>query len=217
MHYILLASELRRTAHLSRSSTYFAATKLTWLIDNIPMVSDAKDDGSLMVGTVDSWLIYNYTGGVDGGLHVTDYTNASRTLLLSLHTMEWDEQLLAFFDIPQSALPRLVSNSEQYGAFKKGHALEGIPISGLVGDQQAALVGNLCLEIGTKKQTYGTGCFMLYNTGPHIVKSTHGLLTTVGYKAGPNAQVHYALEGSVAVGGSSINWSVHHPLSFLRT
>ncbi|KAM0787052.1 hypothetical protein ACM66B_006316 [Microbotryomycetes sp. NB124-2] len=188
-------------------STYFSATKYAWLLENYAEVKEAKEAGTLMVGTVDSWIVYNYTGGAqNGGIHITDFTNASRTLLLSLHTQDWEPQLLEFFDVPAEALPKLVSNSEQYGVFAKGHLLEGLPIAGLVGDQQAALVGNKCLSPGEAKQTYGTGCFMLYNTGKDIVKSTHGLLTTVGYKAGPNAPVHYALEGSVAVGGSSINW-----------
>ncbi|KAK4056167.1 Glycerol kinase [Microbotryomycetes sp. JL221] len=188
-------------------STYFSATKYAWLLENYPEVKQAKENGKLMMGTVDSWLVYNYTGGAkDGGQHLTDYTNASRTLLMSLHTQDWDPQLLEFFDVPHKALPKIVSNSEQYGTFCQGHLLEGLPIAGLVGDQQAALVGNKCLNPGEAKQTYGTGCFMLYNTGTDIVKSSHGLLTTVAYKAGPNAPVHYALEGSVAVGGSSINW-----------
>lgn len=150
----------------------------------------------------------NFTGGVEGGLHISDYTNASRTLCLSLHTLSWDPQLLDFFGIPAASLPRLVSNSEIYGEFVKGHLLEGIPISGLAGDQQSALVGNKGLTRGMAKQTYGTGCFMLYNTGPDIVQSTHGLLTTVGYKAGPTAPTMFALEGSVAVGGSSVAWYV---------
>ncbi|SCV67325.1 BQ2448_5971 [Microbotryum intermedium] len=187
-------------------STYFSATKYAWLLENCKEVQEAKEHGNLMMGTVEAWLLWNYTGGVKGGKHVTDLTNASRTLLLSLHTQQWDDQLLEFFDLPRSALPTLASNAEEYGHFFEGHILQGIPIAGLVGDQQAALVGNKCLERGSAKQTYGTGCFMLYNTGSDIVKSTHGLLTTVGYKAGPNAQVAYALEGSVAVGGSSVQW-----------
>ncbi|SCZ96498.1 BZ3500_MvSof-1268-A1-R1_Chr8-2g10237 [Microbotryum saponariae] len=189
-------------------STYFSATKYAWLLENCKEVQEAKENGNLMIGTVDAWLLWNYTGGVKTGKHITDLTNASRTLLLSLHTQQWDDQLLDFFDLPRSALPTLASNSEDYGQFFEGHILEGIPIAGLVGDQQAALVGNKCLEKGSAKQTYGTGCFMLYNTGSDIVKSTHGLLTTVGYKAGPNAQIAYALEGSVAVGGSSVQWYV---------
>ncbi|KAM0753824.1 glycerol kinase [Meredithblackwellia eburnea MCA 4105] len=187
-------------------STYFSSAKYAWLVENVPAVQEAKKAGTLMLGTVDSWLLYKYTGGKDGGLHMTDLTNASRTLGLSLKTLDWNDEMLDFFDIPRSSLPKLVSNSEVYGKFSKGHPLEGLPIASLVGDQQAALVGNKCLERGDAKQTYGTGCFMLYNTSKDIVKSTHGLLTTVGYKAGPNAPANYALEGAVAVGGSSVQW-----------
>ncbi|KAK4703859.1 glycerol kinase, partial [Phenoliferia sp. Uapishka_3] len=187
-------------------STYFAGAKYAWLIENVPAVQAAKEAETLMLGTVDSWLLYKYTGGPSGGLHITDLTNASRTLCLSLHTLDWSEDLLKFFDIPRWALPKLVSNSEVYGTFLEGHPLAGLPIASLIGDQQAALVGNKCLSRGDAKQTYGTGCFMLYNTAQDIVKSTHGLLTTVGYKAGEKAPVNYALEGAVAVGGSSVQW-----------
>ncbi|ORY88591.1 glycerol kinase [Leucosporidium creatinivorum] len=188
-------------------STYFSATKYAWLLENYPEVKTARDNGTLQMGTVDSWILYNYTGGAkNGGQHVTDYTNASRTLLLDLHTQEWSKELLDFFECPEEVLPKIVSNSEPYGEFYEGHVLEGVPIAGLVGDQQAALVGNKCLSKGEAKQTYGTGCFMLYNTGQDIIKSTHGLLTTVAYKAGPNAPVTFALEGAVAVGGSSVTW-----------
>ncbi|KAI5478016.1 glycerol kinase [Pseudohyphozyma bogoriensis] len=187
-------------------STYFSAAKYAWLLEQVPEVRAAKEAGTLMIGTVECWLLYNYTGGVDGGLYVTDYTNASRTLALSLHTLDWNDQLLEFFNIPRECLPKLVSNSEVYGKFHKGHPLEGVPIASLVGDQQAALVGNKCLNRGDAKQTYGTGCFMLYNTGDDIVQSSHGLLTTVGYRAGPDSPATYALEGSVAVGGSSVHW-----------
>ncbi|KAL8278365.1 hypothetical protein RQP46_009257 [Phenoliferia psychrophenolica] len=187
-------------------STYFTGAKYAWLIENVPAVKAAKMEGNLMVGTVDSWLLYKYTGGPSGGLHLTDLTNASRTLCLSLHTLDWSEELLNFFDIPRSALPDLVSNSEIYGRFAQGHPLAGVPIASLVGDQQAALVGNKCLSRGDAKQTYGTGCFTLFNTSQDIVKSTHGLLTTIAYKAGPDAPVNFALEGAIAVGGSSVQW-----------
>ncbi|BGP20182.1 hypothetical protein JCM10213_000733 [Rhodosporidiobolus nylandii] len=187
-------------------STYFSATKYVWLAANIPEVKEAAESGNLMIGTVDTWLAYQYTGGKDGGIHITDATNACRTLLYDLHKQDWSDELCDFFEVPKDALPKIVSNSEVYGHFKKGHILEGIPIAGLIGDQQAALVGNKCLTKGDAKQTYGTGCFMLYNTGTDIVKSTHGLVTTVGYKMGPNNPLHYALEGSVAVGGSSVQW-----------
>ncbi|GAA6013092.1 hypothetical protein JCM10207_006169 [Rhodosporidiobolus poonsookiae] len=188
-------------------STYFSATKWVWLLENIPEVKEAVDADDLMMGTVDTWLVYQYTGGhSDGGIHITDASNACRTLLYDLHSQSWSDELCDFFDVPQKILPTVVSNSEVYGKFRKGHILEGVPIAGLIGDQQAALVGNKCLTKGDAKQTYGTGCFMLYNTGTDIVKSTHGLVTTVGYKMGANAPLHYALEGSVAVGGSSVQW-----------
>ncbi|GAA5911628.1 hypothetical protein JCM5296_001617 [Sporobolomyces johnsonii] len=187
-------------------STYFSATKYDWLVHEVEAVKEAKAKGNLLIGTVDSWILYNYTGGVDGGLHITDATNACRSLLYDLHSQDYSDELCDFFDVPRESLPKIVSNSEVYGNFKKGHVLEGIPIAGLIGDQQAALVGNKCLSKGDAKQTYGTGCFMLYNTGTDIVRSTHGLVTTVGYKMGKDAPLHYALEGSIAVGGSSVQW-----------
>ncbi|GAA5920974.1 hypothetical protein JCM1841_003237 [Sporobolomyces salmonicolor] len=187
-------------------STYFSATKYDWLVHEVEAVKEAKAKGNLLIGTVDSWILYNYTGGVDGGLHITDATNACRSLLYDLHSQDYSDELCDFFDVPRESLPKIVSNSEVYGSFKKGHVLEGIPIAGLIGDQQAALVGNKCLRKGDAKQTYGTGCFMLYNTGTDIVRSTHGLVTTVGYKMGKDAPLHYALEGSIAVGGSSVQW-----------
>lgn len=167
----------------------------------MPAVKEAKEAGTLMLGSVESWLMWNWTG-----LHVMDVTNASRTLCLSLYTLEWDEDLLNFFDLPRSALPTLVSNSEVYGEFGEGQVLEGVKIAGLMGDQQAALVGNRCLSRGQAKNTYGTGCFLLKCTGTDLIRSNHGLLTTVAYKAGPDAPVVYALEGSIAVGGSSVQW-----------
>ncbi|GAA5998912.1 glycerol kinase [Rhodotorula paludigena] len=184
-------------------STYFSATKWDWMKDNVEEVADAIEKKTLLMGTVDTWLVYQYTGGEK---HITDASNACRTLLYNLHKQDWCDELCEFFQVPMEALPRVVSNSEVYGVFKKGHPLEGVPIAGLIGDQQAALVGNKCLKKGDAKQTYGTGCFMLYNTGTEVVRSTHGLVSTVGYKMGPNEPLHYALEGSVAVGGSSVTW-----------
>ncbi|KAH8924034.1 glycerol kinase [Atractiella rhizophila] len=183
-------------------STYFAGTKLRWMLDHNADVKKAFDDGRLMWGTVETYLVYKFT---NGETYVTDYTNASRTMLLNLHTLAWDDQLLEWLDVKGIALPTLVSNSEVYGNIKGG-ILEGIPIAGIVGDQQAAVVGNKCLSVGQAKNTYGTGCFMLYNTGPEPVKSTHGLLTTVAYKAGKEGTPIYALEGSIAVAGSSVKW-----------
>lgn len=187
-------------------STYFSATKWLWLLENVPEVRDARDKGTLMFGTVDSWLLYNYTGGKDGGVHMTDCSNASRTLFCDLETLDWNDSLLEFFEMPREALPEIVSCSEVYGSFFEEHLLGGIRIAGLAGDQQSALVGNKCFGIGSTKQTYGTGCFMLYNTGSNVVRSSHGLLTTVAYKLGPKSPPVYALEGSIAVGGSSIQW-----------
>ncbi|GAA6034752.1 hypothetical protein JCM8097_001152 [Rhodosporidiobolus ruineniae] len=187
-------------------STYFSATKWDYMKENVDGIKEAREKKTLMLGTVDSWLVYQFTGGADGGIHISDATNACRTLLYDLHAQDWSPELCDFFDVPMDCLPKIVSNSEVYGTFHKGHILEGVPIAGLIGDQQAALVGNKCLEKGNAKQTYGTGCFMLYNTGTDIVKSTHGLVTTVGYKMGQNNPLHYALEGSVAVGGSSVQW-----------
>ncbi|XP_043198995.1 glycerol kinase-like [Amphibalanus amphitrite] len=186
-------------------TSYFSAVKLRWLLDNVPAVSEALSAGTLMFGTVDTWLVWNLTGGVNGGLHITDVTNASRTMLMNLETLQWDDYLCRFFDIPRSVLPQIRSSSEVYGHLVSG-ALKGVPIAGILGDQQAALVGQACLQQGMAKNTYGTGCFLLYNTGCKIVQSTHGLLTTVGYQLGPRAPVTYALEGSVAIAGAAIRW-----------
>lgn len=158
-----------------------------------------------MFGTIDTWLIWNLTGGPAGGQHVTDVTNASRTMLMNLETLEWDPILKSFFDIPDNViLPEIKSSSEVYGHMKEG-ALKGVPISGCLGDQQAALVGQNCLQMGQAKCTYGTGCFLLYCTGQSKVDSSYGLLTTVGYQLG-NQPAVYALEGSVAVAGSCLTW-----------
>ncbi|BEJ14965.1 hypothetical protein CspHIS471_0407320 [Cutaneotrichosporon sp. HIS471] len=190
-------------------STYFSAIKLRWMIDHHKAVREADEAGDLLFGTVDSWLVYNLTGGAEGGLHIIDVTNASRTLLISLKTLQWHKGLLDLFGINEKVLPRIVSSAEVYGkvAASMGiEALTGVPIAGIVGDQQAALVGNKCLRRGDAKNTYGTGAFMLFNTGNEIVKSDNGLLTTVAYQPGPNAAPVYALEGSIAVAGSAIKW-----------
>ncbi|XP_046677029.1 glycerol kinase-like [Homalodisca vitripennis] len=186
-------------------STYFSALKLRWLLDNVPEVKTAVEQKRCFFGTVDTWLIWNLTGGVHGGLHITDVTNASRTMLMSLQTLQWDPMLCRFFDIPMSVLPQIRSSSEIYGYLAET-SLRGVPISGCLGDQQAALVGQMCWKQGQAKNTYGTGCFLLYNTGTAIVQSTHGLLTTVAYKLGKNSPAIYALEGSVAVAGAAISW-----------
>ncbi|XP_016068521.1 PREDICTED: glycerol kinase 2 [Miniopterus natalensis] len=186
-------------------STYFSAVKLRWLLDNVEAVQAAVEEGRALFGTVDSWLIWNLTGGVDGGVHCTDVTNASRTMLFNIHSLEWDKQLCGFFDISMSILPTVCSSSEIYGNVKAG-SLEGVPISGCLGDQSAALVGQMCFQEGQAKNTYGTGCFLLCNTGRKCVFSDRGLLTTVAYKLGRDKPVCYALEGSVAIAGAVIRW-----------
>ncbi|XP_045445490.1 glycerol kinase-like [Melitaea cinxia] len=186
-------------------STYFSSVKLKWLLQNVTAVKQAVTDGECMAGTVDSWLIWNLTGGSRGGIHATDVTNASRTQLMSLKTLQWDKGLLRFFDIPVQILPKIKSSAEIYGYISTGSLL-GTPIAGCLGDQQAALVGQNCMNYGQVKCTYGTGCFLLYNTGESIVRSQNGLLTTVAYKLGPNVPPVYALEGSVAIAGDTLQW-----------
>lgn len=186
-------------------SPYFSALKLRWLQDNVPRVAKAINDGNCLFGNVDAWIIWNLTGGKDGGIHVTDVTNASRTMLMNIETLKWDNKLLNFFKIEKSILPDIKSSAEVYG-FIKGGPLDNIPIAGCLGDQQSALVGQQCLKSGQAKATYGTGCFLLYNTGTAHVDSKHGLLTTVAYQLGPRANAVYALEGSVAVAGAALSW-----------
>ncbi|KAL6441293.1 hypothetical protein ACFW04_003506 [Cataglyphis niger] len=186
-------------------SPYFSALKLKWLLENVPQVQEALIAKRLMFGTIDSWLIWNLTGGANGGVHCTDVTNASRTMLMNIKTLQWDPILLSFFKIPMEILPEIRSSSEIYG-YIHDELLQGVPISGCLGDQQSALVGQMCLQQGQAKCTYGTGCFLLYNTGRAIVDSSHGLLTTVAYQLGPLAPPIYALEGSVAVAGAVIQW-----------
>ncbi|XP_004430929.1 PREDICTED: glycerol kinase 2 [Ceratotherium simum simum] len=186
-------------------STYFSAVKLRWILDNVRKVQKAVEEGRALFGTIDSWLIWSLTGGVNGGVHCTDVTNASRTMLFNIHSLEWDKELCDFFEIPMDILPKVWSSSEIYGLMKAG-ALEGVPISGCLGDQSAALVGQMCFQEGQAKNTYGTGCFLLCNTGRKCVFSEHGLLTTVAYKLGKDKPVCYALEGSVAIAGAVIRW-----------
>ncbi|KAF8623204.1 hypothetical protein AX15_006442 [Amanita polypyramis BW_CC] len=186
-------------------STYFSAIKLRWMIDHYPEVATAHESDDLLFGTVESWIAYNLLGGVEKGVHISEVTNASRTLLLNTGTLKWESCLLEFFGLRASVLPKLVSTSEVYGHIAYG-ALAGVPIGGLVGDQQGALIGNKCLTKGEAKCTYGTGAFLLFCTGSEIVKSRHGLLSTVAYQAGPNAKPVYALEGSISVAGSAIKW-----------
>lgn len=184
-------------------SSYFTAVKIKWMLENDDNVKQAVENGEACFGTVDSWLIYKLSGGK---AYVTDVTNASRTLLMNLNTLEWDDQLLQFFDIPKSVLPELCSSSQIYGNVTLDNALKGIPIAGCLGDQQAALLGQKCFEKGEAKCTFGTGAFMLFNTGKKPVASSHGLITTVAFKLGPDEPANYAIEGSMAVAGSSLRW-----------
>jgi glycerol kinase len=181
---------------------YFSGPKLRWMLENVPAVRRAADEGQALFGTVDSWLVYKLTGGA---VHVTDVTNASRTLLLNIDTLAWDEELLRHFGVPRAMLPEVRSSSEEYGRCSAVAGLRGVPISGILGDQQAALFGQACFAEGDAKNTYGTGCFLLFNTGRRV-RSTHGLLTTVAYQLGAGAAPVYALEGSVAQGGSVVQW-----------
>ena len=185
-------------------STYFSALKIRWILENIRDAREQAEAGDLLFGTVDTYLLWRLTGGVNGGLHVTDVTNASRTQLMNLATLDWDEEILAAFVIPRNILPRIASSSELFGEAKVD-SLAGVKIAGMLGDQQAALFGQTCFRPGDAKNTYGTGCFMLMNTGERAVASNFGLLTTVGYKLGASP-ANYALEGSVAITGALVQW-----------
>ncbi|SNS31053.1 glycerol kinase GlpK [Rhodococcoides kyotonense] len=186
-------------------ATYFSGPKVKWILDNVDGARARAEAGELCFGTMDSWVLWNMTGGVDGGLHVTDPTNASRTLLMDLDTLEWDESICRDMGIPTSMLPEIKSSSEVYGYARERGALRGVPIAGILGDQQAATFGQACLSPGEAKNTYGTGNFVLLNTGTEKVMSRNGLLTTVCYKIGEQDTV-YALEGSIAVTGSLVQW-----------
>jgi glycerol kinase len=185
-------------------STYFSSLKLRWLLQNVPGAREKAAAGDLLFGNIDTFLLWNLTGGAQGGVHVTDVTNASRTQLLNLKTLNWDQELLSAFEIPSAVLPQVRSSSEVYGETSLS-TIAGVPIAGILGDQQAALVGQACFRPGEVKNTYGTGCFLLMNTGERIVPSTFGLLTTVAYKFG-SGRAHYALEGSVAISGALVQW-----------
>ena len=198
---------IRRKAGLP-PATYFSAGKVQWILENVDGVREAADRGDAIFGTADTWVLWNLTGGSRGGVHVTDVTNASRTMLMDLETLDWDDELLSFFGIPRSMLPRIASSSspEPYGTTLDSGPLAGeVPLTASLGDQQAAMVGQVCLAAGEAKNTYGTGNFLLLNTGEKIVRSENGLLTTVCYRFG-DAKPVYALEGSIAVTGSAIQW-----------
>jgi glycerol kinase len=189
-------------------ATYFAGPKLKWLLDNVPAVREATDRGDALFGTIDTWVTWWLTGGPKGGAHVTDVTNASRTLLMNLATLDWDPEILDILGIPEAMLPEIrpSSSAHPYGFTREeGPFGEAIPVTGALGDQQAALVGQTCFTPGEAKNTYGTGCFMLLNTGTEIVPSEHGLLTTLGYRFG-DAPAVYALEGSIAITGALVQW-----------
>ncbi len=184
-------------------STYFSGPKMLWILREIPEAREMAAQGDLLFGTIDSWLAWNLTGGVKGGLHLTDVTNASRTMLMNLDSLEWDFEILDDFGIPVTCLPRICSSSEIYGTAEE--PLAGLKLAGILGDQQAALFGQCCFEPGSAKNTYGTGCFLLLNSGESPTPSQHGLLTTLGYKIGGDTAV-YALEGSVAITGALVQW-----------
>ncbi len=186
-----------------RLATYFAAPRLRWLLDNVSGLEARAQAGDVLFGTLESWLIWNLSGGPKGGIHVTDVTNASRTLLLDLNRCEWSPRMLRVLDIPEAMIPRVVSNSEVYARCTT--VLPGVPIAGALGDQQSALFGQTCFDPGDMKCTYGTGAFLLMNVGESIVESTHGLVPTVAYSL-PGAAPVYALEGPVAVTGSLVQW-----------
>ncbi|GAB3662029.1 glycerol kinase GlpK [Glycomyces tarimensis] len=189
-------------------AAYFAGPKIAWLLDNVDGLRERAEAGELLFGTMDSWVVWNLTGGVDGGVHVTDVTNASRTLMMNLSDLKWNEEIAAAIGVPMQVLPEIRSSSEVYGEVKGGtlgQLLGGVPVASALGDQQAALFGQTCFSTGEAKSTYGTGTFMLMNTGAEPIHSESGLVTTVGYRIGEDEPV-YALEGSIAVTGSLVQW-----------
>ncbi|MER7861564.1 glycerol kinase GlpK [Amycolatopsis japonica] len=196
------ADRVRRLCGLPLA-TYFSAPRIRWMLERTPGLRERAERGDVLFGTVESWLIWNLTGGPEGGVHVTDVTNASRTMLMNLRTLSWDDELLEFFDVPRAMLPEIRPSTEVYGTTSR--VVPGIRIAAALGDQQAALFGQTCFAPGEAKCTYGTGSFLLLNTGPTPVLSAHGMLTTVGFKIGDEPAV-YALEGSIAVTGSLVQW-----------
>ncbi|HET7616302.1 MAG TPA: glycerol kinase GlpK, partial [Bacillales bacterium] len=215
-----ICDELKRDGHENMIhektgllvDAYFSGTKVKWVLDNVDGAREKAERGDLLFGTIDSWLIWKFSGGK---AHVTDYTNASRTLLFNIHELKWDEALLDVMDIPKSMLPEVRSSSEVYAETASYHFFgENVPIAGVAGDQQSALFGQACFERGMAKNTYGTGCFMLMNTGEKAVNSENGLLTTIAW--GIDGKVEYALEGSIFVAGSAIQW-LRDGLRMLKT
>ena len=185
-------------------ATYFSGPKVRWILENVDGAKEKADAGDLVFGNIDTWCLWNLTGGTDGGLHYTDPSNASRTMLMDLATLDWDDGLCSDIGVPKSMLPEIHSSSEVYGEIKSG-PLAGVPIAGILGDQQAATFGQACYDVGEAKNTYGTGNFLLLNTGEELVQSKNGLLTTVGYKIGDNKPI-YCLEGSIAITGALVQW-----------
>ena len=186
-------------------ATYFSGTKIVWILENVDGAREAAEAGDLLFGTTDTWVLWNLTGGVNGGVHATDVTNASRTLFMDLESTSWDDSILADFGVPKSMLPEIKASSGEFGIASSESLLRETPITGILGDQQAATFGQAAFDKGEAKNTYGTGNFLIFNTGEEIVHSKNGLLTTVGYKIG-DGPTHYALEGSIAVTGSLIQW-----------
>jgi glycerol kinase len=186
-------------------ATYFSASKVAWILENVDGARERAERGELLFGTTDSWVLWNLTGGPDGGVHATDVTNASRTLLMDLETLQWDAELAAAFGIPMSMLPEIRSSSGDFGTAEASSLLREVPITGILGDQQAATFGQAAFDAGESKNTYGTGNFLIVGTGERIVRSADGLLTTVAYRLG-DGPAHYALEGSIAVTGSLVQW-----------
>ncbi|MCY1716735.1 MULTISPECIES: glycerol kinase GlpK [Microbacterium] len=186
-------------------ATYFSGTKIVWILENVDGAREKAEAGDLLFGTTDTWVLWNLTGGIDGGVHATDVTNASRTLFMDLETLSWREDILADFGVPASMLPEIRSSSEVYGTVESSSLLRETPIAGILGDQQAATFGQAAFDPGESKNTYGTGNFLIFQTGEEIVHSKNGLLTTLGYKLG-DQPARYALEGSIAVTGSLIQW-----------
>ncbi|HEX2235675.1 MAG TPA: glycerol kinase GlpK [Actinomycetota bacterium] len=184
-------------------ATYFSGPKVKWILDNVDGVRERAENGDVVFGNVDTWVIWNLTGGPDGGVHITDVTNASRTLLMDLETLDWDDSILGALGIPRAMLPEVRASSEVYGEARG--SLQGIPVAGDLGDQQAAVFGQTCYSVGEAKNTYGTGNFLLLNTGTELVQSKSGLLTTLGYKIGDQDAV-YCLEGSIAITGALVQW-----------
>ncbi len=187
-------------------ATYFSGPKIKWLLENVDGLHTAAEEGRAIFGNMDTWLIWNLTGGVNGGKHITDVTNASRTMLMDLETLDWDDEICHIMNIPKQMLPKICSSSEIYGHTLENGPFEGVVrVAGDLGDQQAATVGQTCFEPGEAKNTYGTGCFMLLNTGEEIVQSKNGLLTTVCYRFGEEKPI-YAMEGSIAITGALVQW-----------